>query len=79
MERKAEIVREQLGEDFSPSDEDYGRPWMYGEWSEDETQRFVRPSVSHSRFLICVIGPVQVAAYTESYGSSLERTSQPAR
>lgn len=46
MGRKEEIVREQLGKDFDANDEDYGRPWMFGEWSEEESQRFVRLFVS---------------------------------
>lgn len=48
VEIKSEIVREQLGKVFDPNDEDYGRPWMFGEWSEEESQRFVGPFVSFS-------------------------------
>lgn len=42
---RARIVSENLGEAVDAMEKDIGRPWMFGEWSEDDSKRYVRDSL----------------------------------
>lgn len=51
-EQKAAIVQDNLGDEYEPDDDDIARPWMFGEWNDNEDERFVGASYPHQHMYI---------------------------